>query len=228
LPIRRLTWVSRVWAITRKDLVSEFRTRYALNAVVMFAIITLTVVSISLGVVKLDSLVGAALFWIVFFFASMSGLAQSFVKEEENGTALLLKISSDGSAVLFGKIFFNLILLCLLAVILVPLFILFIKLTPQNWPLFLVIVLLGIIGLAGATTLVAAIVSKASMKSAVFSVLSFPLLFPFLLAAVEITRIAFDGGTFADAWTPLKLTIAYEVVITTLSVLLFDSVWLQQ
>lgn len=222
-----VNWVSRVLAVTEKDIVSEFRTRYAINAILMFALVTLTVISFAVGAFSPTKEVMAALFWIILFFAAMSGLAQVFIKEEESGTALALKLASDGTVIFFGKLLFNLALLFALTIIVVPLFIILLKTEPANWLFFLYAILLGNIGLAGATTIIAAIVSKATIKGALFTVLSFPVLMPLLIAVIEITKSAFLGGVFKDIAAPMQLLVAYDVVMIILSYLLFDFVWRQ-
>ncbi|HEX5690066.1 MAG TPA: heme exporter protein CcmB, partial [Roseiflexaceae bacterium] len=88
-PISKLYQAS--WAVFRKDLRAELRTRYALNAVALFAVST--VVALSLGVGFLTEnrnpdlpLIHAALMWIAILFAAFTGLARSFVQEEEART----------------------------------------------------------------------------------------------------------------------------------------------
>jgi len=227
LPGNSVSWAAKVLAVAGKDIVSEFRTRYAFNAIIMFALVTLTVISMALGILEPGKPVMAALFWIILFFAAMSGLAQVFIKEEESGTALILKLSSDGLVIFFGKLLFNLALLFILSVLIVPLFIILLGTTPASWGIFLIGLILGIVGLAGATTIIAAIVAKATVKGALFTVLSFPVLMPLLVAAIEITKVAFEGGPFADVSSPVQLLVAYDVVMLTISVMLFDFVWRQ-
>lgn len=217
--------VGKILAVTRKDIIFEFRTRFAVNSIVMFALVTLTVISFSLGVLEVSKEILAALFWIILFFAAMSGLAQVFIKEEESGTAMILKLAASGTVIFFGKLLFNLLLLLFLSLLIVPLYIVFLNVNPASWAIFLAGLLLGILGLSGATTIIAAVVAKASTKGALFTVLSFPILMPLLVAVIEITKVAFLGGTFADVSAPLQLLIAYDVVMMTLSVMLFDFVW---
>ena len=111
MPNRSVRWAGRIAAVIRKDIVSEFRTRYAFNAILMFALVTLTVVSFSLGLLTPSKEILASLFWVILFFAGMSGLAQAFIREEETGTAMVLKLSADGTIVFFGKMIFNLLLM---------------------------------------------------------------------------------------------------------------------
>lgn len=227
MPRDSVSWAAKVLAVTRKDVTAEFRTRYAFNAIIMFALVTLAAVSMALGILTPGSELLAAIFWIILFFAAMSGLAQVFIKEEESGTALILKLSSDGLVIFFGKLLFNLILLAILSVLIVPLFVVLLKSSPENWAVFLVGLILGVVGLAGATTIIAAVVSKATIKGALFTVLSFPILMPLLVAVIEITKVAFAGGQFGEISTALQLLVAYDVVMITLSVMLFDFVWRQ-
>jgi len=225
LPIQSVSWVNKTLAVTRKDIVAEFRTRYAINAIVMFALVTLTVISFAIGLLAPSKEILSALFWVILFFAAMSGLAQAFIKEEETGTAMILRLSCAGSIVFFGKMLFNFLLLLTLSILIVPLFIVFLKVIPADWFIFVGGILLGLVGLSGATTIIAAIVSKASVKGALFTVLSFPVLLPLLVAAIEITKVSFAGGTFADASASYQLLVAYDVIMITLSSMLFDFVW---
>jgi len=227
LPNSSVNWATKVLAVTAKDIKSEFRTRYAVNSVIMFALVTLTIISISVGAFRLRPELSAALFWVILFFASMSGLAHVFVKEEESGTAMVLKLSADGLIIFFGKFLFNVLLLVLITIFVVPLFIILLNIYPANWILFIFCLTMGLIGLSGATTIVAAIVSKATVKGSLLTVLAFPLLLPLFLGVIEITKVAFTGGGFADVSAPVQLLIAYDIVMITISTMLFDFVWRQ-
>ncbi len=58
-------------AILIKDIRSEFRTRYAINALVMFSLVTLTMVSMAIGKYNMESDMSAAFLWIIIFFSLM-------------------------------------------------------------------------------------------------------------------------------------------------------------
>jgi len=217
--------VSRALAVFAKDLRLELRSRYALNAILMFAITTLAVVSFSLGQGGLSPKLLAALFWVVIFFSAMSGLAQVFIREEEAGTALALRLLADPDPVYIGKLAFNFTLLAVMTVIVTPIFFIFTDAPNKYIVSFLPILALGVIGLAGATTLVAAIISRASVKGALFAVLSFPILMPLLLALVASSEKVFGGSGLGAAAAELQFLFAYAVVMITLSFLLFKFVW---
>jgi len=217
--------VSKAFAVFAKDLRLEWRTKYAMNTILMFGVTTLSVVSFSLGQSGLPAKLLAALFWIVVFFSAMAALAQVFVREEEAGTALTLRLSADPNAVYLGKLFFNLGLLSLMTGIVTPLFFIFTDAPTENILSFLLIVILGVLALCAATTLVAAIISKAAVKGALFAVLSFPiLLLPLMLLVIASDAVLLGGG-IGKILAPIQGLIAYIVVMVTASLMLFRFVW---
>ncbi len=217
--------VSKTLAVFAKDVRLELRTRYALNAILMFAVTTLVAVSFSVGQSGLPPKLLAALFWIVMLFSAMSGLAQAFIREEEAGTALTLRLMADPDPVYIGKLLFNFSLLTVMATLITPIFFIFTDAPASGIATFILVLALGVIGLCSATTLVAAIIAKASVKGALFAVLSFPILMPLLLVLVSATEKVLDGGAIGDIATEIQFLVAYGVVMVTGSVLLFKFVW---
>lgn len=224
--IRPSHWLNRSLAVLRKDLKIEFRTRYAYSALVMFAITTLIAVSFSVGGFMRREMtdIAAALLWLILFFSAMAGLSRTFVQEEEAGTITALKMAAAPEPVFIGKYLFNVVLLISLAVLLVPLFIVLLnQAVVMVWG-FAAAVILGCLGLAGASTILAAIVSKAGAKGSLMTVLAFPVLLPLLFAAISATRTALSGGP-DDISTDLLLLFFYNGVTLTASLLLFEFVW---
>src|SRR6266571_2371562 len=66
----------RLWrastAIFRKDWRSELRTRYAISALVMFVITTISIILFSLGSEGAPLTALSGMLWVVVFFAAMS------------------------------------------------------------------------------------------------------------------------------------------------------------
>jgi heme exporter protein B len=217
---------SKAFAVFVKDLKSELRTRYAINAIFMFALVTVFAVSWAIGGVGLDIILQASLLWIVIYFSSLSGLSQSFVKEEESKTALALRLYCPASAVLGGKMIFNLILLFVLNLLTIPAFGIFVGLDIHNFSLFIIIIILGSLGIVSTTTIIAAIISKASVKGALFAVLSFPLILPLMVLAISGTKKALiSESTISLARMEIQVLASYIIVMTVLGFILFDSVW---
>lgn len=213
-------------AVFTKDLYGELRTRYALNALIMFVVVTLSIVLFSTGGEAVSPSLSAGILWIIIFFAAMSGLSRCFVSEEERGTAMTLQLWVDPTAVLLGKLAFNLVLLYVLNALIIAAYLLTMPtFTIQSPSIFILTILLGSFGLASASTFIAAIISKANSKGTLYPVLSFPILLPLLMSVIDATRLAVEGASIADAADDLKIMISYAVVVTTVSIILFDFVW---
>ncbi|HUL43666.1 MAG TPA: heme exporter protein CcmB [Bacteroidota bacterium] len=218
-------WYASV-TIFVKDLRSELRTRYSLNSLLMFVITTLSVILFSLGSENVSSDVLSGVLWIIIFFSTMSGLSRSFVSEEERGTVMTLQLTARPLAVFFGKLLFNTVLLAALNLLTVTLYLLFItNFVVQNYTIFITTMGLGTIGLASASTILAAIIAKANTKGTLYPVLSFPILLPLLLTVINATKMSVEGAAVYEAFSEFQILISYFIVITTISYLLFEFVW---
>ena len=216
-------------AVFLKDLKAEWRTRVALNALLLFAFSVLVVVGYAVGPTRLAledrPVVNSVLLWIVLFFSAMTGLSRAFVHEEESGTASAVRHSAPPAAVFLGKLFSNLALLAVVMALVVPLFLALMSFGIASPGLFLTVLALGAVGLASASTFVAAIVAKTAAKGALFAVLATPLLLPPLVAAVTGTRVAATEPQLAAGLDAVRLLFAFDGLMTTASFLLFDAVW---
>lgn len=212
-------------AICKKDFSSEIRTRYAINALLMFIIVVISVIKFSLGEEKLSAEMNAGLIWIIIFFATSNGLSRVFVSEEERGTSLVLKLSSEAKSVILGKLIFNTVLTFIINFFIIILYIVITDLTIKNVPLFSLSVSLGTLGLSAVMTIIAALISKAGSKGTLYPVLSFPLLLPLMLASISSTWLTIEGAGFSAISGELQMMASYTIVVTTASFLLFELIW---
>ena len=222
------TYLSEAVAIWVRDLRSEFRTRYAVNAILMFAVTTLIAVSFSIGSFRIGDIekpfLNGVLLWIILVFSALSGLSRSFVKEEEAGTMDVLRLSARPQAVFLGKLFFNLTLLGALELIIVPSFILLMDYQIAAPGCFAAIVISAGLGLGAGTTVVAAMIAQASARGALFSALSFPLLLPLMITAIKGCERAAIGLDMAG-WPEVRIAVAYVVIMIIMSLFLFPLIW---
>ena len=218
--------IAKAFALFKKDFYSELRTRYAINSLAMFIIVAISIILFAVGQEKISEGLTGGLLWVVIFFTAMSGLARAFVSEEERGTALTLQLVASPSTVFSGKLVFNIILVfCMNTVITVLYAALFESFILKNFPLFLLSFVLGNIGLAVSSTIIAAIIAKAGAKGTLYPVLSFPILLPLILTSVQLTLFALDGTSIENARFELAIVVSYDVIMLTASYMLFDFIW---
>ena len=216
----------KAYALFKKDWLSELRTRYAINALAMFILVTISVILFSIGQEKISQYLTGGLLWVVIFFSAMSGLSRAFVSEEERGTVLTLQLIAAPATIFNGKLIFNIILVFLMNIAITFLFfILFESFIIQNFLLFTFAFILGNLGIAISSTIIAAIISKAGSKGTLYPVLSFPILLPLILTLLELTKFAMDGNAVGDSLVEIFVLICYDVIMLTASYLLFDFIW---
>ncbi len=192
----------------------------------MFIIVAISVILFSIGNEKINENLTAGLFWVVIFFSAMSGLARAFVSEEERGTALTLQLIASPSTVFSGKLIFNLVLVFAMNTVISLLYAaLFESFVIKNFPLFLATFVLGNIGLAVSSTIIAAIIAKAGSKGTLYPVLSFPILLPLILTSVSLTLGSIDGTSFAESIFELAIIACYDVIMISAAYMLFDFIW---
>ena len=210
------------WAVLRKECRSEWRTRYGVNAALLFAVTSLAAVSFAIGPLGDRADLLAGLLWIVILFAALASLSHTFVRETEAHTLTLLRLAAPPIAIAFGKLLFNLLFLGLLELVTVPVFLALMGGPPPRWGPFLAVLGLGSLSLAAAATLVGAVIAQTRGRGALFAGVSLPLLLPLLAAAVSGTRAQWEDVSAAPQ---LRLLAAYAFALLAASVLLYDHLW---
>ncbi|MBP9191741.1 MAG: heme exporter protein CcmB [Ignavibacteria bacterium] len=211
--------------VFKKDLISELRTRYALNSLIMFVLVSISIIRFAIGDEKIDNEILSGLLWIVIFFSASGGLSRTFVKEEEKETSVALKMSVDSAGVFTGKLLFNFVLTIILNFLITILFIMITDYQINNVWGFILVIAIGNIGLVSASTIIAAIISKANSKGTLYPVLSFPVLIPLLVTVISATKLTSAGAQTGGLYEEFVILISYSIVITTVSLMLFKFVW---
>lgn len=207
-------------AIFRKDFLVNVRNPAAFIAMLMFALTSTAILSLSLGLADFDEKLLSALLWIILFFAASSGISGTFDTESISGTLPTLKLYAPPQSILFGKIFFVIASLMLLAIFIVPIFFILFDCTPEKIGLFVATVLLVVIGLSTAGTLISALTVSASIKGGLFSVLLFPIILPIFFPAIKLTEIALTTSEINFEF--LIVMIFYDAVLLLVSSILYD------
>jgi len=223
---RGSSWAAEAASVFVKDWRCEYRTRYALNTLGLFAFTTLVVVSVVLGPIgnspQMATAVLPVILWLIVLFAVTAGLPRVFVAEEETHTATALRLAATPSALFCGKLAYGFTIVVLLEALITPLFLAMLQL-PVARPWLLVVALAaGGYGMAVGSTLIAAMVAQAKTRSALFAVLLLPVLVPALLFAVQLTRAAIAGE---PPGVELRMLVLYDGTLSVAGLMLFPPIW---
>lgn len=219
------------WAVLRKDLQLDLRTRERVGQMAVFAFLVAALLSVALPEAPPGAAAAAgarawvpALMWIVLLFTALLGLARSFQAESEAGAVvLLLQVPCDRGWVFAGKAAANFASLAGIALWTAVLFAVFLDVdwTAAGWrgP---AVALLGTAGLSAVGTLFSAMSLGVRFREFLLPLLVFPLVLPVLVIASRLTADALAGLPSPDRWW--GVLALYDWVFAAVGYFLFDYV----
>ncbi|WDF68227.1 heme exporter protein CcmB [Sphingobacterium oryzagri] len=214
--------LQQVKALVYKDIVLEWRSKYAINGILLYVVSTVFVCYQAFK--SVDTLVWNALFWIILLFASVNAISRSFVQESVNRQLYYYTLVSP-KAVILSKIVYNTLLMVLLSAIAYLAYSVTFKNTVGDPLLYTVAVLLGSVSFASVFTMVSGISAKAGNNSTLMAVLSFPVVIPLLIVLIKLSQNALTGLDRAISSGEILVLLAINVITITISLLLFPYLW---
>lgn len=198
------------FAVLRKDLLIEWRSRALLARVVPFAVLVLVLFAIALDSEPLVLRAGAGLVWMTTLFSALVIVQRSFELERRDGALDVLKtLGVDGTALFLGKAAALIVQLLSLVVILVAGAVVLYGVNVEASALVLLVttVVLGSCGIGLVGTLYGGLVSGTSGRDTLLPLLLMPVTAPVLIGASRATESAFGSdaidATTAWAWVGL-------------------------
>lgn len=208
-----------------KDVSLEWRNRYAINGIILYtaAAIFICYLSFQMGA-AVSPIIWNALFWIIMLFSAMNAIAKSFFQENDQRNFYYYQITSPQGLIL-SKIIYNSCLMLLLSLMGYGFFSLVLGNPVQDGALYFLILFLASFGFAGSLTMISGIASKAGNNAVLMAILSFPVVLPMLLMIIKASKNAIDGLDRASSLDEIMVLLAINVIIITLSFLLFPYLW---
>src|SRR3989304_10081876 len=136
--------LKEISALIQKEILLEWRQRYALGGMFLYVVTTVFVCYLSFKN-TIDASTWNALFWIIILFASVNASAKSFLQESKGRLLYYYTLSSPQSFIL-SKIIYNAILMLILSIICFGFYSLFMSNMVKNLPLFALLIIFGSIG----------------------------------------------------------------------------------
>jgi heme exporter protein B len=208
--------------LIKKELLLEWRSKYALNGVLLYVVSTIFVCFLSL--ITVNPLTWNALFWIIMLFASINAVSKSFLQESKGRQLYIYTIASP-LALIISKTIYNMLLMTVLTVIALVFYMLVFDYVPQDLGLYIVATLLGSISFSTIFTMISAISSKAGNGGMLMAILSFPVIIPVLVVLIKLTKNAIDGLDRSVSLDEIGLLVVINVLVGAVSLLLFPYLW---
>ena len=213
-----------------KDLRLEWRGRDAINAMLFFSLLVVAIFSLAFdptGYPSTTRQIAGGVLWVAILFSSVTALNQSWTREQRNQVLDAQRLApSPASALFLGKALANMVFVTAVEAILAPIFIVFYNLHALgNLALLAIIMPLGTWALIVNGTFFAALGLRARSRELLLPLLLFPISLPALLAMVQAT-----SGIITNDLDPIQINLwikqltAYDLIYTTLCILLFETI----
>jgi heme exporter protein B len=214
--------VREVKFLIGKELLLEWRSKYALNGVILYVVSTVFVCFLSF--VSLKGVTWNVLFWIIMLFASINTVAKSFLQESKGRQLYIYTIASP-IALIIAKTIYNMLLMLLVTLIALAFYTLVFDYLPQDIGLYLVSVILGSISFSTIFTMISAIASKAGNGGMLMAILSFPVIIPVITMLIKLSKNAVDGLDRSVSLDEIATLLVTNILVIVFSLFLFPYLW---
>ena len=217
---------SALWTHLVKDLRIEWRSKDAINSMLFFALLVVVLFSMAFDPRGpfAQQIVGGVL-CVATMFASVSALNQAWAREIRHQVMDAQRmLPTPGAELFLAKVIANFLFVTIVQIVLAPVFWVMYNLNVQGqaWQLALVLPL-GTWALVANGTFFAALAIRSRNRELLLPLILFPIFLPALLAMVVATTSILTGESDPTLW--IKLLAGYDIIFTTVSLLLFDVVF---
>jgi heme exporter protein B len=215
--------LAEILTLLKKEFRTEFRSGYAVITGFVFAVSAVILVSMTVGGIVAGEKTLSALYWIIILFSAMQFLSRVFVREEEEGTGLFLRLRYSSDAVFVSKFCFNCVMSLVLTFVVSLLFIFLFNVRTVSIPYGLAVSLTGVCALAAALSFGGVLSSRGEGKSALFAVIAIPSALPVMLSSIRGMTSVFSG--LNEIGDTVIFNAAFTVSVFAVSLLLFKHIW---
>jgi heme exporter protein B len=213
-------------AVLWKDLLTEWRSRERVVAMLVFSLLLVVIFQFSLpgGATPRNAALAPGLLWISYTFAALLGLNRAFAVELDNDALSILALTpADRGWVFLGKACANVAILAAVETVIVGVFALVFELDILSIALRLAgVILLGTVGFCAVGTFFAAMAVRTRFREVMLPLLMIPPLIPVLSASVRATADLLGSGELPlDA---VQLLIVADAIYVIVAFTLFEYV----
>jgi heme exporter protein B len=208
-----------------KDLRIEWRSRDAINSMLFFALLVVVIFSLAFDPTRAVSRqISGPILCVAILFAAVSALNQAWARELRHSVLDAHRMTpAPGASLFLGKVLANFLFVSAVELLLAPLFAVFYNLHALgNVWLLLLAVPLGTWAIIVNGTFFAALSIRSRNRELLLPLILFPIFMPALLGMVLAISAILSGESDPALW--IKLLLGYDVIFTTISMLLFEIV----
>lgn len=221
-----MSFFAQMWAVARKDLLLELRSRERVLSMGTFAALVAVVFSFALDPSVRAREIAGAMIWVTVLFAGTLGMGRAFALEREADALTGVLVSPvDRGALFLGKWLANLAVVLVVEAVIFPVYGLFFGLPyGRSLPALLAVVVLATLGFIALGTLFGAIAAHTRLGETLLPILMLPLLIPVVIFAASATQRLLAGRPVAEISSQLRMLAAFDLVFLFVCTALFGAV----
>ena len=214
--------VVRVKDIFVKELSVEFRQKYALAGIFLFAATIVFVIYKSFN--NINPREWVIMLWVITLFAALNAIVKSFLQEKKE-TYLYYYTLFDPIDLIIAKLVYNFVFLVSLFVAITLIMSFFSGFPVKDLQLFITGSLLGIAGISVVFTFISIISSSGSGHATLMSILALPLILPILLLLLKISTVSVRLLVDTAVSNDILLLLGVDCVLFGAVLILFPVLW---
>ncbi len=209
-------------SLVKKDLLIEWRQKYALFGVLLYVGATVFAVYMMSGQPEIK--IWNALFWITQLFVAVNSVAKSFLQEHANRFRYYYTIVKP-STFFLAKMIYSTVLMVVISLMSLVLFTLMLGNPVVQTGVFVAITACGSLSLSVVFTFLSAIAARAQQNSAMMAILGFPLVIPMLMLLSKLALVAIAPIYQEGWWSMMLVLLSMSVLVIILGLVLFPFLW---
>jgi len=220
------SFFAQAWAVARKDLLLEVRSRERVLSMATFAVLVAVVFSFALDPAVQARSIAGAMIWVTVLFAGTLGMGRAFALEREADALTGVLVSPvDRGALFLGKWAANLTVVLTVEAVIFPVYGLFFSLPyGRSLPALAAVVVLATLGFIALGTLFGAIAAHTRLGETLLPILMLPLLIPVVIFAASATQRLLAGRPVSEISSQLRMLAAFDLIFLFVCTAVFGAV----
>ncbi|OGO24994.1 MAG: heme ABC transporter permease CcmB [Chloroflexi bacterium RBG_16_50_9] len=218
-----VNFLRKAMVITRKDIISEMRTKEIIFSALLFALLVIITFNFAFGgSQEMMLLVAPGILWVTFTFAGILSLNRSFIAEKEENCLEGLMIAPISREVIYiGKMLGSLLFMLVIEIIALPVLAFLFNL-PVLSAKIIVVTLMATIGFVTVGTLFSALAVNTKAREIVLPILFLPIVVPIVISAVKASGLALSGEPWQALAPWLNIIGAFDAIFLVVSFWVFN------
>ena len=216
--------IKKVLNLAAKDLRLEFKKKTVIISLMLTTGMLILAPSYQVEILRTRKLeIGMIVMWLILVFNTLTLLNRSLAMEKEadcwDGLRLM---PMSPRVILLGKFLFNIILMIINVLIIVPLYLLFYNVSIPSPLMTMAVIIISMAGFIWIGLLFSLLTLNTEGRDVLLPVIVLPIALPIIMVALEISLKTIQGAALGEYWLKFVIMAGYEFFVGLGAFILFS------